>query len=141
VVASPHDALFKYVFRQPEHAASELRAVFPPALSARLDWASLQLEPASFVDEELRGRHADLLFSVRCEGLPAYVHVLFEHQSTSDPFMAFRLLRYLVRTWDAVLSKHPDSARLPAIVPVVLYHGKSEWAAATELRALIDLDR
>jgi predicted transposase YdaD len=96
-MASPHDALFKYVFRQPEHAASELRAILPSALSERFDWRTLQLEPASFVDEQLRGRHADLLFSVRCGGLPA-------------------------------------------IVPVVLYHGKSEWAAATELRALIDVD-
>ena len=84
-MASPHDALFKYVFRQPEHAASELRAILPSALSKRFDWRTLQLEPASFVDEQLRGRHADLLFSVRCEGLPAYVYVLFEHQSTSDP--------------------------------------------------------
>jgi predicted transposase/invertase (TIGR01784 family) len=139
-MASPHDALFKYVFRQPEHAASELRAIFPSALSERLDWRSLHLQPSSFVDEELRGRHADLLFSVRCEGLPAYVYVLFEHQSTNDPLMAFRLLRYLVRIWDSVLSKHPESRRLPAIVPVVLYQGKSEWAAATELRELIDLD-
>jgi predicted transposase/invertase (TIGR01784 family) len=139
-MASPHDALFKYVFRQPEHAAAELRAIFPPALSEHLDWGSLALEPSSFVDEELRGHHADVLFSVRCAGLPAYVYVLFEHQSTSDPLMAFRLLRYLVRIWDDVLSKHPDSKRLPAIVPVVLYQGKSKWAAATELRQLIDLD-
>jgi hypothetical protein len=142
-MASPHDALFKYVFRQPEHAASELRAILPSALSERFDWRTLQLEPASFVDEQLRGRHADLLFSVRCEGLPAYVYLLFEHQSTSDPLMAFRLLRYLVRIWDDVLSTGAltgASDRLPAIVPVVLYHGKGEWAAATELRALIDVD-
>jgi predicted transposase/invertase (TIGR01784 family) len=139
-MASPHDALFKYVFRQPEHTASELRAIFPSELSARLDWGTLQLEPSSFIDEALRQRHADLLFSVRCEGLPAYVYVLFEHQSTSDPLMAFRLLRYVVRIWDSVLSEHPDSKRLPAILPVVLYHGKRAWAAATELRELIDLD-
>src|SRR5690606_8930501 len=96
-MASPHDALFKYVFSQPEHAASELRAVFPPALAARLDWASLTLQPSSFVDERLKGRQADLLFSVECDGQPAYVYVLLEHQSTSDPIMAFRMLRYVMR--------------------------------------------
>jgi hypothetical protein len=46
----------------------------------------------------------------------------------------------VVRNWDSVLAKHPESRRLPAIVPVVLYHGKSGWAEPTELRALIDLD-
>lgn len=140
MVGSPHDSLFKYVFQQPEHAASELRAIFPSELSARLDWGSLELRPSNFIDDELRGRYADLLFSVRGEGLPAYVYVLFEHQSTSDPLMAFRLLRYVVRVWDSVLAHHPDRKRLPAVLPVVLYHGKRAWTAATELRELIDLD-
>jgi predicted transposase/invertase (TIGR01784 family) len=139
-MASPHDALFKYVFAKPEHTASELRAIFPTALSQRLDWGSLQLEPSSFIDERLRGRQADLLFSVRCEGQLPSIYVLLEHQSTSDPIMAFRLLRYLASTWDTVLGDNGGAERLPAIVPVVLYHGKSAWAAPTELRALVDLD-
>jgi predicted transposase/invertase (TIGR01784 family) len=96
-VANPHDALFKYVFSQPEHAASELRSVLPAEVAGRLDWSSLELQPASFVDERLSGRQADLLFTVRYEERPAYVYVLLEHQSTCDPLMAFRLLRYLER--------------------------------------------
>ena len=56
-MSSPHDALFKYVFSQPEHAASALRSLLPEALSQRLDWSSLELQPASFVGEqELRSR-------------------------------------------------------------------------------------
>ena len=67
-VSSPHDALFKYVFSLPEHAASKLRAVLPAELSARLDWRSLELRPASFVHERLSGREAELLFTIRCNG-------------------------------------------------------------------------
>jgi predicted transposase/invertase (TIGR01784 family) len=140
VVSSPHDALFKYVFSQPEHAGSELRAVLPAELSARLDWGSLEPQPASFVDERLSGREADLLFTIRCEGQPAFLYVLFEHQSTNDPLMAFRLLRYLVRIWEAVLVEEPGRQRLPAIIPVVVHHSSSGWTAATDLRELIDLD-
>jgi len=44
---------------------SELRSVLPEELSARLDWASLQLQPASFVEERLSGREADLLIAGR----------------------------------------------------------------------------
>ena len=44
------------------------------------------------------GRHTDLLFSVAWRGGgEALVYLLFEHQSTSDGLMAFRILRYLVR--------------------------------------------
>ena len=119
-VSTPHDALFKFVFSQPEQAASELRAVLPHELSTRLDWASLSLAPASFVDERLAKRHADLLFSIRCDGRDAFLYVLLEHQSTSDPFMAFRLLRYMVRIWDAFLRSHPAAGKLPAVIPVVI---------------------
>jgi predicted transposase YdaD len=132
--------LFKYVFSQPEHAASELRAVLPEALSRRLDWSSLELRPASFVDERLSGRQADLLFSVRCEVRQVYLYVLLEHQSTSEPLMAFRLLRYLVRIWEAFLIEHPESERLPAVVPVVVHHSQAGWTAATDLCSLIDAD-
>src|SRR5690606_3432040 len=111
----PHDALFRYVFSQPEHAAGELQAVLPPALSARLDWSSLELLPSSFVDERLGERQADLLFSIGCDGRQSYVYVLLEHQSTSDTLMAVRVLRYLVRIWDAFLAEHPHSERLPLI--------------------------
>jgi len=114
--------------------------VLPPALSARLDWSSLALQPASFVDERLSGREADLLFTVRCEGHSALLYVLCEHQSTSDPLMAFRLLRYLVRIWEAVLLAQPDRLLLPAIIPVVVHHSSSGWTAATDLCSLIDLD-
>lgn len=31
-------------------------------------------------------------------------------------------------------------AKLPAIVPVVLYHGSTRWAAPTEFGSMIDLD-
>jgi hypothetical protein len=112
-VSSPHDALFKHVFSQPEHAASELRAVLPAGLSARLDWSSLELEPSSFVDEHLRGRQADLLFRVGCAGRSAFLYILFEHQSTTDALMAFRLLRYMTRIWDASCSRITKQSACP----------------------------
>lgn len=139
-MSTPHDALFKYVFSQPEHAASELKAVLPTALAERLDWNSLELQPASFVDERLNGRQADLLFTVDCAGREAYLYVLLEHQSTSDPLMAFRLLRYLVRIWEAFLASNPGATRLPAIIPVVVHHSDTGWTAAQDLSSVLDLD-
>ncbi len=63
--SSPHDSFVKRTFTNLDHAADELRAVLPPALVARIDWSTLRIEPGSFVDEALRDRHTDLLFSMR----------------------------------------------------------------------------
>ena len=61
VTNTPHDAVFKAVFEQPEHAAAELQHVLSADLVAAIDWSSLALEPGSFVDEELADQHSDLV--------------------------------------------------------------------------------
>lgn len=134
---TPHDALFKQVFSRPERAAEELRHALGP-LAARLDFATLRLEPGSFVDEQLRERHVDLLYSVALGEATIRVYVLLEHQSSVDPWMPLRLLRYMLRIWEAFLKERPAARRLPAIVPVVLHHGETGWRAATTFEALIE---
>jgi predicted transposase/invertase (TIGR01784 family) len=138
--SSPHDALFKEIYGRPEHAAGALRAVVPAAVGERLDWSTLARCPGSFVDPALRERHTDLLFSARWRrGGEALVYLVFEHQSSPDPQMAFRLLRYLVRVWERWWTEHADAKAIPAIVPVVLYHGAAPWSAPRWFSALIDL--
>lgn len=66
-----HDKLFKWTFSQVEHARGELELVLPPPLLERIDLASLAHCPGSFVDEALKERHSDLLFSASIAGRPA----------------------------------------------------------------------
>jgi predicted transposase YdaD len=137
---TPHDALFKATFSQVEHAAAALRAILPPALAARINFGTLALVPGSFIDQRLASSHSDLLFSAKLSGRTVLIHVLFEHQSSDDPLMPFRLLRYMVRIWDAHVAAHPDARRLPAIVPVVLHHSKAGWQGSVAFEDLLDLD-
>ncbi|MEV6770295.1 Rpn family recombination-promoting nuclease/putative transposase [Nocardia sp. NPDC051030] len=139
---NPHDAYFRHVLSRPADAASELRAVLPEGVAARVDWGALVLQPGSFVSEELRSRYSDILFRTRLDGHDAYVFLLIEHQSRSDRFMAFRMLDYLVAIWNQHLREYPDARTLPAVVPVVVHsnHTGRAWSAATELSELIDLD-
>lgn len=137
---NPHDALFKRVFSDVTHAAGEFRAVLPAELVAELDFSTLELRPGSFVDESLRERHTDLLYAVRLHEQEAFLYLLFEHQSTVDGLMPFRLLGYMVRIWDGWLRERPDARRLPPVVPVVLHHSESGWHGATRLVELIDLE-
>jgi predicted transposase/invertase (TIGR01784 family) len=140
MATSIHDALFKGTFSQVEHAAGELQAVLPAGLSARIDFATLTLCSGTFVDEALRQRHTDLLFSAEVVGKKALLYVLFEHQSTVDPLMLFRLLVYMVRIWEAHLQSDPQATRLPAIIPVVLHHSRSGWTARVAFEELLDVD-
>jgi hypothetical protein len=138
VTSSPHDALFKAAFSSPEHAAPQLRAVLPPAVSALLDWASLTLEPGSFLDGELAAFHSDLLFSASLAGHPSLLYLLFEHQSSTDAWMPFRVLRYQVRIWEAYLKDHPGEIHLPPVIVVVLPHAPGGWTAATTMHELFE---
>jgi predicted transposase YdaD len=137
----PHDTLFRETFGVPEHARGELTTVLPPALVARLDWATLRAESASFVSMGEQKRHADVLLSVGVRGGgEVLVYVLLEHQSTADPWMVLRLLRYMVRIWERWLRDHPETRRLPPVVPVVVSHDPQGWRVPVGLEEALDID-
>ena len=115
-------------------------AMLPAALVAKMDFTTLRLVPGTFVDEALAGQQSDVLFEVEIAGRPALVYVLLEHQSKPDRWMAFRLLRYLVRIWDAFRLADPRAKRLPPIVPIIVAHTAGGWRATTRFEDLVDLD-
>lgn len=139
--AGPHDAVFRRVLGEPANAASQLRAVLPAGLVDQLELGRLRRVPGSFVDTRLQWRHSDLLFTAPLAGRDAFVYVLVEHQSGTDPLMPFRMLRYVVRIWDHYLAEHPAAVRLPAVIPLVVHHSRRRWSCPTEVADLLDLDR
>jgi hypothetical protein len=137
---TPHDSVFRRIFGVPENAASQLRAVLPVGLAARLDLGRLARVPASFVDEALKWRYSDLLFTAPLDGRDAFVYLLVEHQSSADALMAFRMLRYVTRIWDYYLRDHPRARRLPVVIPLVVHHGRTRWTSPVRLLDVIDAD-
>jgi predicted transposase/invertase (TIGR01784 family) len=105
--------VFRRVLGVPANAASQLASVLSAGLAARLDLGRLARVPSSFVDEALRWRYSDLQFTVPLDGRDAFVYALVEHQSSADPLMAFRMLRYVTRIWDQYLREHEKAKRLP----------------------------
>ncbi|WP_298808514.1 Rpn family recombination-promoting nuclease/putative transposase [uncultured Gordonia sp.] len=138
----PHDALFRLVFGDPDNAASELRSVLPPRLTARINLDNLRPQPGTFVDPELQHRHIDLLFRTTTDNGDAYLYLLVEHQRTSDPAMALRMMTYQTRIWEhhRITEGTAASAPLPLIIPIVIYQGHRHWTAATDIADLIDND-
>ncbi len=65
------------------------------------------------MDEKLRDKHSDIVYRTKIKGLPAFLYILFEHQSSPDPLMVFRLLCYMVNLWKEYRDQHPKSRKLP----------------------------
>lgn len=148
----PHDAFFRGIMAQPDNAAGEIRAKIIEEIgeqfSARIHWQELELMPNNFIHSDLRDRYGDLLYRTRLDDRPAFVYILLEHQSSTDRFMAFRILDYMVGIWRQYLAddhhKQDGAGRglLPAIIPLVVHNSPRgrRWSAPTELAELLDVD-
>ncbi|WP_194164721.1 Rpn family recombination-promoting nuclease/putative transposase [Klebsiella quasipneumoniae] len=121
MTSTPHDAVFKRFLRHPETANDFLMLYLPEAIRQRCDFATLRLQSASFIDEDLRAWYSDVLWSVRTTCGAGYIYVVIEHQSSPDNHMAFRLMRYAIAT----MQRHLDAGHktLPLVVPMLFYHG------------------
>ncbi|PCI26080.1 MAG: hypothetical protein COB67_10355 [SAR324 cluster bacterium] len=138
VIHNPHDKLFKETFSRKDVAQAFFQAYLPEKVVELIDWPTLELTTSSFVDDTLREHESDLIYQVKLAGALAQIHMLFEHQSTPVRIMPFRLSKYGHRSWDLRLKDDPK-AKLPLILPIVLYQGKDPWNCAVTLGELIDL--
>jgi predicted transposase/invertase (TIGR01784 family) len=139
-LANPHDKFFKATFRRKEAARDFLRHYLPADVVALLQLESLEYVKDSFIDKHLQEFYSDLLLKVSLiTGAQGWIYILIEHKSYQEPVIAFHLLRYMVNIWDMVLKhrKPREPLRLPVILPVVLYHGKTGWRAGQHLHELV----
>ncbi len=136
---NPHDKLFKSGFKDPATAAAFLSAELPACISSLVSWSDLKLQAGTFIDSQFRHTESDLLFSTTLAGKDCCVYLLFEHQSAPDPWLALRLLRYMVRIWEAHGQTHPAATKLPVILPVVFAQNAEIWHLEPRLGALLDL--
>lgn len=137
-IHQPHDMLFRSVFSDASEAAALLQTALPGTFRNTFDWTTLTLVDGTFVDEDLQGSQSDLLYRVEHTGtgLPVSMYLLFEHQSSPDPWMRLRLLRYCCRIWEADRREDPDRRQMRPIVPVVFYQGARGWNHSAEFRDL-----
>ena len=137
-IHQPHDRLFRAVFSDAGEAAGLFQTALPASVRGSFDWTTLTLLDGTFVDEDLQGSQSDLLYQVEHTetGQPVSMYLLFEHQSSPDPWMPFRLLRYCCRIWEADRRDDPARSGLRPIVPVVFYQGTRGWSHSTEFADL-----
>ena len=98
----------------------------------------------TFVDQKLSHCYADVLYYILYKDRPAYLYFLFEHKSWEPDFPALQLLKNMVFIWDKQAQKDKELEKqelkkLPPIIPLLIYHGKSAWKADPNFRALFDI--
>ena len=89
-----HDAAYKDLFSHPRMVEDLLRGFAAPEWSGALDFTTLEKLPAEYVSDDLRRRHGDLVWRLRFRETWLYLLVMLEFQSSTDPYMAVRVLVY-----------------------------------------------
>ena len=135
------DPVYKRLYSFREMVADLLRSVLPAEALGAVDLRSLEKVPASYVGDDFRQRHGDMVWRLRAAGADggwACALVLLEFQSSSDGIMALRILQYTAMLYHELLRGGSVKAgQLPPVLPVVLYNGESPWRAARDVGELI----
>ena len=93
----------------------------------------------SFVDEDAARTQCDALFRVRLRtGEDAFIFALLEHKSHIDAATPLQILKYLASIWLREIEGGAARDRLPAIVPLVFYHGPGRWTVPRSVAEMID---
>lgn len=138
-VHNPHDKFFKTSMSNLQVALSFFDRHLPLNIKAELDFNTLELQPGTFIDTALQNSESDVLYKVKFRGKYewAYLYVLAEHQSSIDDWMPFRLWQYIVAIWNE-LKKKNKKAKLPLVIPLVFYNGRTRYNGPRDIRELID---
>ena len=128
-VKPTHDALFRAIIDDKDRAAALLRDYLPDHIREQIGDEPPKRIAGSFIDEDAHLKHSDGLFEVTLtDGKPALIYVLLEHKSVSEPATPLQLLGYLLRIWSRYADGQAARLRaLPAVIPLVFYHGSAAW--------------
>jgi hypothetical protein len=135
--ANIHDAFFRQSLSDPTLAGKFLREHLPPGVAGQLGPELPEPVPGSFVDEELRQHHSDLLFRVHLKaGRDAFAYVLMEHKSSPDKGARLQLLRYVVRVLSKCYEQSNRRLPLPPVLPLLAHQGPEGWGISCEFSDL-----
>jgi predicted transposase/invertase (TIGR01784 family) len=133
------DSLYKQLFAHPE-IVRDLVAGFLAADWARdLTVQALERVNASYASDRGKARHDDVVWRAHIGGEWVYVYILLEFQARPDKWMALRMQVYVGLLYQDLVAQHKLSKhrKLPPVLPIVLYHGRSPWRAPTTLASLM----
>ncbi|MDR0564119.1 MAG: Rpn family recombination-promoting nuclease/putative transposase, partial [Azoarcus sp.] len=129
-----HDCDYKQLFSHPRMVHELLRDWMPGEWVKEADFSTLEHINASYVAENQKQRHDDMVWRLRVGGDRwLWVYLLLEFQSEPETWMALRMLVYVgLLAQDLVKRGELAGGLLPPILPLVLYNGTAAWKAPLE---------
>lgn len=126
-----HDAFIKKILTNPLATQEFLDHYLPADFKALIDLSKITIEKESFVEDDLKRKLSDLLFSIKTINQEsAFVYILIEAQVTSDYWIALRLWKYIL----LLCERHKQNKdKLPLICPMIIYHGAKAYKAPKNL--------
>jgi hypothetical protein len=139
-----HDALYHRLFSHAGVVAQLLRAFAGGPWLRGLDLDGMVRLNAKFHADTGERREGDMVWRIpRAHGQDSYLVLLLEFQSTSDTYMALRILTYAGLIWQQLVRERrlASDGRLPPLLPVVVYNGDARWGAPVSLHTLVGLPK
>lgn len=121
-----HDSLAKKILSDPIAAREFLSHYLPESCKSLLDLNTLKVEKESYVENNLKQKFSDLVFSIKTKNNDkAFVYALVEAEVSPKYWTAFKLWKYIF----LLLERHKkkEKSKLPMVIPIVLYHGKTPF--------------
>jgi hypothetical protein len=138
-----HDRSYRLLFSQPRMVEDLVRRFLGEPWVEDLDFTTLERLNASHISEKLESRDGDLVWRVRLRGGEReHIYLVIEFQSEPQRFMALRQSVYVGLLYQQLLKQGELTAdgKLPLVLSIVVYNGKTGWAAPLELADLIRLE-
>jgi predicted transposase YdaD len=150
-----HDAFCKSKLCNLQKAQKFLKHILKPEVLELIDLSKLQIDPETYVDEELKRLYADVLYRIPLKNSneTIVVFVLIELKTQNDKWTIFQIVKYIVHIWDrefqtvksAAETKDADKNAkqrfenflFPMVIPVIFHYGKRKFTSPTELTMLI----
>jgi len=129
---NPHDRYTHSLMSYPKVIEEFFRTHLPHNIKKSLDFKSIKLYKESYIDDKLKLKIADLIYEAKLNGRPGFFYLLFEHASTPDELLPFRMLKYMLAIMDdyTETTKNKD---LPFVYPIILYTGRAPYKHSMDL--------
>lgn len=123
---NPHDRFFKGAFSLLIIAKPLIEAYVPKDLLDKLDLDSLEIDPNSYINDELKENFSDLVWSCQLKGSKEERKIAFllEHKSYKPSYPHFQINDYQRGSWKMQIAAQQKPV---PVIPIVFYHGIEKW--------------
>ena len=123
-----HDKIFRSILDRKKDACY----IINKALNFKITENDIEKYNSSFITRLLENRESDIVYRIKNDE----VYFIIEHQTKIDYTMPLRMLEYKIEVMrSATRGKNINNknAKIPIVVPIVLYTGHKKWDAKLDL--------